>query len=258
MPREGRAGVMKTKLCLLLLTLTLLLVPAPPRGEAAARPVLSPEAEKVARDFLFAFTRNDRDAITALLPKKLENLYGPSPFARVPTLSKPRADERMGAIEFQGGRSDPALPDKGVMVMRKMQEGGKTVWRVRQIYWYDELPPEAGQVPDKSKTAADRAEEPRLRQAATEFLQHWMAGDFKQLDQEVFHWWDVDRKPPRWVKMTRVELRPPATSLGGLRVAFRAKLRVLGALSKRVDGNVWLVQEDGVWRVRPLTVAFWF
>ncbi len=250
---------MKARLCLLLLTLSLFAGSAAVSGDAAAaRPVFSPEAEKVARDFLFAFTRNDRDAISAMLPRKLENLYGPSPFARVPTLSKPRADERMGAIEFQGGRSDPALPDKGVMVLRKMEEAGKTVWRVRQIYWYDELPPEAGQVPDKSKTSADRAEEPRLRQAATEFVHNWMAGDFKKLDQMVFHWWDVDRKPPRWVKMSGADFRSPASSLGGMRVGFRAKLRLLGAIPKHVDGNVWLVQEDGVWRVRPLTVAFWF
>jgi hypothetical protein len=41
-------------------------------------------------------------------------------------------------------------------------------------------------------------------------------------------------------------------------VDFTAKLRLLGALSRDVDGTLWLVHEDGQWRVRPLTVAFVF
>ena len=249
---------MRIRLPFLMLTLALSACAAP-RGQAAsARQTLSPEAQKVAKDFLYAFSRNDRDAISALLPKQLHHLYGPSPFARMPSLTKARADGRAGAIEFQGGRSDPAMPDQGVIVLRRMTEGTGTVWRVRQLYWYDELPPEAGQVPDESKTKADRAEEPRIRQAAMDFLHDWIAKDFQKLDKRVFHWWEVDRKPPKWVKMTDLDLRPPVTSLDGLKVSFRADLRVLRALPKRVDGCIWLVQEDGLWRVRPLTVVFWF
>lgn len=225
---------------------------------APARPTLPPEAEKVARDFLYAFSRNDRDAITAMLPKQLSNLYGPSPFTRMPVLLKPRCDGRTGAIEFQGARTDPGMPDKGVMVLRRTNQDGKTAWRVRQIYWYDALPREAGQIPDKSKTAFDRSEEPKLKRAAMDFLHEWIAGDFRKLDTLVFHWWEVDRDPPKWVKMTGLEFQPPTDSLGGLRLSFQAKLRLLGAISRRVEGSVWLVQEDGVWRVRPLTVAFWF
>lgn len=242
-------------MCLLLASSGLAGVAANP---AAARPALSPEAEKVAKDFLYAFSRNDRDKISDLLPKQLKNRYGPSPFTHMPVLVKPRVDGRSGAIEFQGARADAGMPNKGVMVLRRINQEGKTAWRVRQIYWYDELPPEAGQVPDKSKTAFDRSEEPRLRRAAMDFIHEWIAGDFEELDRMVFHWWEIDRDPPKWVKMNSLELRSPADSLGGLRLGFRAKLRLLGALSRRVEGSVWLVQEEGVWRVRPLTVAFWF
>lgn len=242
----------------LLLTLTLLASGLAQSPTASARPTLSAEAKKVATDFLYAFCRNDRDAISTMLPKQLENLYGPSPFARMPSLQKPRADKRDGAIEFEGGRSESGMPDKGVIVLRRVTQGTQKVWQVRQIYWYDELPPEAGRIPDKSKTAADRAEEPRLKQAAMDFLHEWMAADFRQLDKRVFHWWEVERKPPRWVKMTGLDLRSPADSLGGIRLGFKAQLRLLRALRRSVEGNVWLVQEDGKWRVRPLTVAFWF
>jgi hypothetical protein len=250
---------MRTRLALLILALLASAGLAAAAAEpAAARPKLSPDAEKVAKDFLYAFSRNDRDAISGMLPKQLRNLYGPSPFTKMPVLTKPRCDGRAGAIEFQGARSDPGMPEKGVMVMRRTTENGKTAWRVRQIYWYDELPPEAGQVPDKSKTPFDRSEEPKLKRAAMDFLHEWIAGDYQTLDTMVFHWWEVDRDPPRWVKMTGLDLQPPATSLSGLRLDFRAKLKLLGALTRRVEGSVWLVQEDGLWRVRPLTVAFWF
>jgi hypothetical protein len=138
-----------------------------------------------------------------------------------------------------------------------MDEGGHTIWRVRQIYWYEELPPEA-RLPEKSATTADRAQEPAIRRAVEEFIRAWVADDFARVDARVFHWWEVERKEPRWVKMTGVDLKEPVSHLGGMRLDFTAKVKLIGVLSKKVDGNLWLVQEDGVWRVRPLTVVFWF
>jgi hypothetical protein len=91
-----------------------------------------------------------------------------------------------------------------------------------------------------------------------DFLHAWMAADYRQMDKMVFHWWDVDRKPPRWVKLTSTVLKSPSHSLEGLKVGFTVKLRVGGLLPKSVDGNLWLVEEDGVWRIRPLTFVFWF
>jgi len=244
-----------------LLLLCLVLVAAagfPAARSGEARPTLPPEAAKVAEQFVSAFVRNDRPKIEALLPKKLPHRYGPSPFLRLPALAKPRADKRTGVIEFSGGRAEAGMPDRGMIMLRLVTTPDKRrVWRVRQIYWYDELPRDA-QVPDKSPTAKDRQEEPRLQQAAAEFLRDWMAGKFEKLDAEVFHWWEVARKEPKWVKLRSVDFKPPARSLGGLRVDFTAKLRLLGALPKTVGGTLWLVEEDGQWRVRPLTVAFDF
>ena len=248
---------MKTR-CLpkFLLLLTLMLVAVVP---ARAVPGLSPEAEKVARKFISAFCVNDRDAISELLPRQLDKRYGPSPFAKMPVLKKARVDARMGVIEFEGGRAPGSgLPQKGLITLRQMREDGRTVWRVRQMYWYDVLPPEAGQVPDESKTDADRKQEPAVRRAAMDFLHAWMAADYRQMDKMVFHWWDVDRKPPRWVSLTSTILKSPSHSLEGLKVGFTVKLRVGGLLPKSVDGNLWLVEEDGVWRIRPLTFVFWF
>ncbi len=218
---------------------------------------MPPAAERVARDFLFAFSRNDREAIAKMLPERLENLYGPCPFLRMPALSKPRADTRTGAIDFRGPALDPGLPGKGTMILRLVEEDGIRTWRVRQIYWYEELPPEAS-LPDRSPTAADRAEEPRLRRAAEDFLEAWLAADHQRMDGLTFHWWEVPRRSPKWVTMRGANLSARAATLGGLRIDFVAKLRVLRVIPKNVAGNVWLVEEDGEWRVRPLTFTFFF
>jgi hypothetical protein len=74
----------------------------------------------------------------------------------------------------------------------------------------------------------------------------------------TFHWWERDRDPPKWVKMKHVGLTRHPTALDGIRVGFDAKLKVIGILTRRVKGDLWLVEEDGCWRVRPLTFSFAF
>lgn len=240
-----------------LLALSLALCVAPP-GLARPQPVtLTPSAAKVARDFLFAFTCNDREAIAAMLPRRLENLYGACPFARMPELSKPRADTRTGAVDFRGRMADPALPSAGTIILRLVEEDGVLAWRVRQLYWYRDLPPQAD-IPDTSPTLADRRQEPQIRRAATEFIHAWLHADYQQMDGLTFHWWEVPRKPPKWVTMTDADLAARPTALDGLRVDFVAHLRMARLLSQKVRGNMWLVQENGDWRVRPLTFTFLF
>jgi hypothetical protein len=228
----------------------------PGAGKQPTVPLPAPAA-KVAKTFLRAFTENDRDTITGLLPKKRSNLYGPSPFAGMPKLVKPRADTRTGAIDFEGKMSDRNLPSKGTIILRLVEEDGVRAWRARQLYWYEELPPEA-QVPDSSPTAEDRAQEPAIREAATEFIDAWLAADYERMDGLTFHWWEVPRDPPKWVRMKGVDLTARPTQLDGLRIDFTADLRVARILPKDVSGNLWLVEENGVWRVRPLMFSFEF
>ena len=242
---------------LVLTVFAVLLAGLSPAGTTADTPPLPPEAARVAEGFLYAFSRNDRDAIEAMVPRKLANLYGPSPFDRMPSLSNPRADGRVGALDFRGKMTDPGLPATGIIILRCVEEGGTRGWRVRQIYWYDDLPPEAD-IPDHSKTEADRRQEPDLRQAAKEFLHFWLAGDYQEMDRLTFHWWKVDRRRPKWVNMTGVRLKARPTALAGVRVDFVAKLKLVRIIPRSVGGNIWLVEEDGAWRVRPVTFAFFF
>lgn len=221
-----------------------------------AVPMPEPAVE-VARNFLHAFSRNDRDAVGALLPKRLENLFGPCPYAEMPRLTKNRVDSRVAALDFHGPMVDPGMPGKGTIIMRLVHEDGLRAWRVRQIYWYENLPPKAD-LPDRSPTAADRAQEPRVRAAATEFIEAWQSGDYQRMDALTFHWWEIERDPPKWVELTGADLTARRSPLGGLRVDFMAELRILRVLPKRVRGHLWLVQENGAWRVRPLPFSFFF
>ncbi|MBE9565975.1 MAG: hypothetical protein IMF16_04420 [Proteobacteria bacterium] len=230
--------------------------PKPGRPEPSAI-TLPPEAEQVARSFLEAFSRNDREAVSSMLPTSLANLYGPCPFDGAPQLNNPRADTRTGAIDFQGASVDQGLPSRGTMVMRLVEQDGSRAWRVRQIFWYTELPPDAD-LPDSSPTPEDRAQEPALQQAATEFVQAWLSADYQTMDGLTFHWWEVPRAAPRWIRMRSVNLEARAHSLNGLRVDFVASLRVARIIPKSVRGNLWLVQEGNQWRVRPVSFSLWF
>ena len=257
--KKGNITSMSAKLLYragsLLLFSVALWLPTP--AASGASPALAPEAGAVARDFLFAFTRNDREAIKGMVPESLPLRYGPCPFGQTLVLKNPRVDNRVAAIEFTGAMTDPGLPNKGAMVLRYYEQDGEIKWLMRQIYWYPRLPPNAD-VPDRSPTEADRKQEPDAMAAATAFLQAWRARDYRKMDTLTFRWWEVERRPPKWVKMTGAELTTCPTNLDGTRVDFIAKLRVGGILPKRVQGNLWLVEEDGCWRVRPVTFAFWF
>jgi hypothetical protein len=233
------------------------LLPSGAAWAAPAQTTLPPEATKVATDFLYAFSRSDGDTMSKMVPEKLADRYGPCPFSRVPTLSKPCADTTIGTIRFTGPSVDPTLPAKGVISLHKESEDGRTVWRVRQIFWYNELPPKAN-LPESSPTAADRKQEHAIEEATRRFLTQWMSGDYQGLDRHVAYWWKRNRKPSKYVKATGVEVERAVASLGGVRVDARATVKVVGVITRRVDGTLWLVKVDGVWKVRPLTLAFFF
>jgi len=239
------------------LLVLLLLGLAYARPAQAGAPALPPEAERAAREFLMAFSTNDRESIKRMLPKSAANLYGPCPFGRMPQISKPRADGRVAAVDFEGPMTDPNLPRRGLILLRLVEEGKSKSWRVRQLYWFNELPSEAD-IPDKSATAADRAQEPLVRQAAIEFIRAWLWKKWDKLESLTFQWWKVHRRPPRWVKLSRVNLAGRPTTLDGIRVDFDAALTFVGVIPRRIRGNIWLVQEDGFWRVRPVTFSLLF
>jgi hypothetical protein len=192
-----------------------------------------------------------------MLPTHLSNLYGECPFAGMPELTRPRVKKRVAAVSFEGTMADKGLSRSGLIVLRRIEENGVLSWRVRQVYWYRELPSDA-KLSEKSATRADREQEPAVLRAADSFVRAWKTGDYERMDEMTFHWWERDRDPPKWIKMKHVTLTRHPTALDGIRVGFDAKLKVIGILTRHVKGDLWLVEEDGHWRVRPLTFSFAF
>jgi hypothetical protein len=221
-------------------------------------PGLPDAAALVARDFLYAFSRNDRAAIRKMVPRELSNLYGQCPFTQIPALTKPRVRKRAAAVNFSGRMVDPGLPTNGIIILRRVEQDGQRTWRVRQIYWYDELPKDAERAPQRSESDADREQEPHVKSAAREFLSAWRAGDYDRMNELTFRWWESDRKRSKWVRLTGTKLRSRPTTLDGLRVDFLAQLQLLRIIPRSVRGNIWMVEEDGVWRVRPVSLTIQF
>jgi len=219
-------------------------------GEAA-------EVDTVAREFLSAFCKNDRDAIRGMLPTKTSALYGPCLFGKMPVLGNPRVEGRTAAVDFEGPMADSALPGRGMIVLRHVEQDGLRAWRVRQLYWYEELPPEA-RLPERSRTEDDKAQEPSVVQAAQEFLSAWLAGDHESMSRLTFRWWEVSRRRPGWVRLIGVDVQAHPAGRDERRVEFVARLRLAGLMAKSVRGRLWVVREGDSWRVRPLTFAFFF
>src|SRR5512136_2374545 len=111
-----RVSAMKSSLPAILL---LLLAGALLSGAASSAPAtLPPEAAKLAKEFLFAFSRNDRDKITEMLPRRLADRYGPCPFAGVPAVTKILVDGSSATVRFEGP-AEGGMPGKGVLVLRR-------------------------------------------------------------------------------------------------------------------------------------------
>lgn len=113
--------------------------------------------EAVAKAFVAAFCSNDRSVVSAMLPKSLRNLYGPCLCSRMPVLSNPRVNGRMGMVDFEGPMLDADLPTKGLMTFRLVDDGNAKAWRIRQIYWYHAVPAEAKTRLAKPAPTADDA-----------------------------------------------------------------------------------------------------
>ncbi len=232
--------------------------PPPLPGVVPAAPEAAPGLvpESLATAFLTAFCNNDRAAIGAMLPKSLPARYGPCLFSHLPALSNARVNGTTGMVDFEGPMLDADLPTKGMITFRRCPEGEGAIWRVRQIYWYRTRPPEAkARLEKRAIRPADVEAEPVLLRAATDFLTAWLAGDYQAVDRGVFRWWDVPRAKPRWVKLARLDVQRRSAAPDSVRIDFGARLRLAGLMPKQVKGSLWLVQEEGQWRVRPLSMA---
>lgn len=215
---------------------------------AAAQPALlfDREAEQVARAYLKAKAETDTDVLARLRPTEPANKFGPSLFLAMPRLEKPRADAHRGVVEFTG-KCVESLPGKGLIELTKVdEEPAAYQWKVQQIFWTDRAPG----LPKRSVTKQDKAQEKQLLAAAQRYLAAWLKGDYAAMSRLHFDKLSKRNKGKSYFSLRSASFTPQPTSWGELRVSFQAKVVIAKVLPKTVNGDFYMLKEDGQWKVR--------
>jgi hypothetical protein len=228
---------------------------------ASPRPLLAkldPGAEKAARDYLLAFSRNDRPAMKRLTPTQPANFYGPFMFKRLPRLKNPRVDAHRAAIDFEGESIDARLSPRGTITLVKLDERETEAWVVRQVLWYDkEHLPLGVRLPKESVTKADQEQESEVRQSARAFLVAWQGEDYERMNYLSFDWLSRENKdPPKLIKLRKLQFSEAGRLEGATRVEYQAQLTLLGFIPHRANGFLYLLKEGEDWKVRGSHVSF--
>ena len=215
---------------------------------AAAQPALifDREAEQVARAYLKAKAETDTDVLARLRPAELANKFGPSLFLAMPRVDKPRADAHRGVVEFSGKCAE-GLPGTGVIDMAKVDEGpAADRWKVQQIFWTNRVPG----LPKRSVTKQDAAQEKLLISAAQRYLAAWLQGDYATMSRLHYDKLSTRNKGKSYFALRSASFNPKPTSWGELRVSFQAKVVIAKILPKTVNGDFYMLKEEGRWKVR--------
>lgn len=230
-------------------------------AEPAREPLTPEETEAVraaCRATLTAFARSDRASLRTLRPAKLENRYGPPMFAEMPKFDAPKVDAHRARVDFTVKPSDPSLPKTGTITLVRLDERPEDPWAVGQVFWYekDKLPVGV-QLPKRSVTAADQAEEPKVLAAARRYAEAWRKRDYKTMDYLTYDWLARDRKPNTVVQLRSMQLGDPVASEGGeVRVNYTVELTVYRIFVRHLEGWAYAMRENGQWKVRPFNLVF--
>jgi hypothetical protein len=228
------------------------------RAEAQTAKEADPGASKAARDYLYALAKGDKETLKGLTPLKLENYYGPSLFAQTPLLTNPRVRGHRALVDFEADSTDPDLPKQGTLSLVLKDSRTADRWVLRGIFWKGSSSLTLN--PFKySETPADRTQEPAIKVCALKYLRAWQAKDWETLQYMTYDW--LDRKRPlkgdAIVRSIDLKARPRAD--GSVRVEFTASVSprfpIINMFRKTVNGHIYTVKEDGVWKVRGMLVS---
>jgi hypothetical protein len=228
-----------------------LFVSAEPRAEAS----LDPSLEKTARTYLQALVETNMATLRRLSPSRPENRFGPCPFTEMPHLHSPRVDAHRAGILFKGKTKDPELPDEGGLALTRLDGVAGNPWRVRQVAYFTELPLGA-RIPSRSITKKDAAQEPRVVEAARQYIAAWLKGDYKTMESLAFNWLTREQDPPPGLKIRRIEFRGKPSERGETKIIFTVKLLIFWTLPKTVEGTLFAMREDDEWRIRSNELMF--
>jgi len=206
-------------------------------------------AENAARTYLYALVDGDAAVLLRLTPIKLENKYGPCPFAEMPRLDSARVDAHRAGILFKGRTKDPALPDQGAITLTLLDGVTKDPWRVRQIAFFNRLPLGA-RVPKRSITARDRAQEPLVINAARRYVAAWLRGDYRTMNHLAFEWIPLVHQPAPGMRVRSIQFRATTAENGETKINFTAKVTMFRVLPKTLQGTLFAMREGNEWKIR--------
>jgi hypothetical protein len=206
------------------------------------------EQRAVVDNFLRAYFRNNWVAVKRLVPGNRVAMFGPYLYKEFHLADTEKVQTNQAVVEFTAVTTDGNIPAKGGLLMYK-KDG---TWLVRQVLYYDKVP-RIFRLPNKSVTAADRAEEPRARAVAVAFMSAWKSGDDKTMLRHSYDWLSRDDDEIAGLRITNLTTSVTNTNWGDPFVKYSVKATYhFGPLSYSMTlrGGLILVKENGLWKVR--------
>ncbi|MHB9025903.1 MAG: hypothetical protein ACYC7E_17320 [Armatimonadota bacterium] len=211
---------------------------------------------EVSQKFLKAFLTRDMDAVRDVVPTKPQHLFGPYLFNETLKLNGPKVDDDEAAIDFTANVGDSRYPRQGAFLLKKHNN----TWYMRHVFFFDKIPIYL-QLPRKSVTPADQKQEPRVKEAATDFLAAWKRNDCGTMHDLWYNWTKYNKPRRNNFYMSNLSLTTTKNVWKDVYIKYSAKLSYKwGLLSYSVNfnGGLTMVEENGDWKVRPLTLIFDF
>lgn len=214
------------------------------------------EQRNVASAFLQAYVRQDIATVRNHVPDTTQEMFGKYPFTGAIKLETPKVDDRQALVPFTGPVCDAGCPGKGGVLLRK--DDGE--WLVRQVLFYDQVP-KLLNLPSRSITTVDRAQESAVKAIAQRFLDIWKKSDVKALEAITYKWAAVNKEPIKGLSMSKLSLSNTTSALNEPVVKYSAKITYRwGIVSYTMDfkGALLMVKDRGAWRVRGSVLMFDF
>jgi hypothetical protein len=225
-------------------------------GAALAQRTPSEAQRDTAQRFLGHYFLQHYAPVRPLLPDNLAAAFGPYPFAKPPTLGRPKVEENQALVEFSAPVLDEAfLPNGGLLMYRE-----QGVWKLRQVLFYDKIP-RLFNLPSRSVTAEDRQQEPLVRKTVEAFLDAWQQGNAAEMQQRWYAWPRRTSEPITGLSLAQLALSLEATDWPGTVARYNAKLTYKWGpfrYSMQFGGRVFLVQENEEWKIRENVLVFLF
>jgi hypothetical protein len=214
------------------------------------------EQRDVATQFIRYYFLSDLKHLAPTLHRSGCEMFGPYPLQGNLRLGNPKVDDNQALQEFTADTADRKFHTHGGILFKR----DKGRWLVRQVMFYNRVP-RLFNLPSKSKTKKDRAQESTVRAVGNAFMVAWEHNDRKKMMSLWYDWTKKKREPVQGLSVSRIALMPGRTAWNDPYMGYSAKLTYrFGILSYSMDvkGGLMMVEDNGKWRVRANTVVLDF